>query len=996
MKQEKKRGLFATTLLAGLAIGAPAFAQTNTVAPAATEDEDVVIVTGTRIQTPGLTSSSPITTIGAEEIRLQATPEAEKFLRNLPGIVPADGSNVNNGTAGVSSLNLRGLGAQRNLILIDGKRVTPYNINGIVDLSTIPVSLIERVDVVTGGASAVYGSDAISGAANFILKKDFEGAEFNVLESQTSEGDGKIGSYSATVGANSPDGRGNAVLNINYSRRDGVKFGERDYGKFAVNTANGSGLGVTPASPAANCAAGNTVADPTTGSGTSIPATIDFGFNGFNDLQFRNDGSLGALCNSFNFNPFNYYQTPQERYGGIASGTYEISRFAEVYAKALFSSTNVTQQVAPSGVFFNKFTLPLANPFLTTATRNSIIAQYNAQIPGMTLAQLGVQDVNSNGVVDAGDTVTTYIARRTTELGARSTEYNNDFFEYNVGVRGDLGIAEGWTYDASLQYGQSNRLQTNRGYSNVTNIQKALLTDNVNNCSIGGGAITAQCVPLNLFGPEGSITPAMAQYASAVALQQQKFTQIIASASVAGPIDFLQSPLASSPLSLALGAEYREESGAFTPDECLKTPPTSCLGGAGGTTLPVSGNIFVNEVFGEAIVPLVSDKPLFQDLSLELGYRYADYEPVGINQTYKAGVNWTLVDGFRVRVMKQRATRAPNIGELFAPISTGLSTSIADPCSVANTTTQSATLTTRCISTGMTMAQVYTAPNISSGQVNVFTGTDPNALPDAEKADTLTVGFVWTPSFLGDAIKHPVLSVDYYDIDIDGVIGTFNANEIINGCYTSGITAFCQRIHRLGGSLKPAGAGIDLYTTNLKNAHAEGVELTAGFGIDLDTLGFDPAFGSLDFNFSGNYYMTNDSQSSSVTPITDCLGYYGTTCGNPTHEYRWTQRTTWTVGDFELSALWRHLGEVSVEEVQKPKTFDKFEHIDSYDYIDVAGVWNFNDVTRLSVTVTNLNDKDPPIIGNTTSTTASGGGNTLPSAYDSIGRVVTAGINFRF
>ena len=990
--QTTRGRLLASTMICGvLAIGfaAPAFAADDS-----TEVTEVV-VTGTRIQSPGVTSSSPISSVSGVEIAQRQVPEAEQYLRTLPSVVPGDGSNVNNGTAGASTLNLRGLGSSRNLVMIDGKRVTPYNINGIVDLSVIPVALVDRIDIITGGASAVYGSDAISGAANFIMKRNFEGVDLTASSSRTTMGDGRVNAYSATIGANSPDGKGNSVLSLNLSTRDGVKFGDRDYGRVAVGTTNGANLTGTPAPSPANCSAPNTFGDTAAGSGTTTPAVIDFGYNGYNDIQFRNDGSLGAQCNSFNFNPYNYYQTPQKKYGGMASVHYEVNPSADVYAKALFSHTDVTQQVAPSGVFFNGFVVPLNNPFFTAATRTALINSYEtARLGGATLADLGVTDVNGNGQVDAGDKVQTYIARRTDELGPRSTEITADFFQFDLGVRGDVPFLEGWNYDASIQYGRSDRTQVNRGYSNVTNIAYALDATNTTTCNGNHPG----CVPINLFGPAGSITPAMAAYASATALQQQTFEQSIAVASVSGPLNFLQSPWATAPVSMALGGEYRQESGAFTPDECLKTPPVSCLGGAGGTSQPVSGRLSAKEVFVEAIVPVIADKPLFKDLNFELGYRYADNNPAGIARSYKVGVNWTIFDGFRFRAMKQQATRAPNIGELYAPISTGLANSNPDPCSIANTgagNTQSPTLTAACVATGVPLANVYTVGNISAGQVNIFAGTNPAQLPQSEKGNTVTVGFVWEPSFLGDQIKRPLISLDYYDINVDNYIGTYNANEILAGCYTAGITAFCNKIHRLAGSLKPAGAGIDEYTTNLLNAHAEGLELNAGFGLDFESL-IDKPWGKLDFNLAVNYYLSNDSQSSTTVPVTDCLGYYGSTCGNPTFKVRWNQRTSYSVGRLRVGYLWRHQDKVAIEPTQASKVFSAFRHIKAYDYLDLDGSFALTDNVKFNVTVLNVFDKDPPIIGNSTATTAAGGGNTLPSAYDVIGRVVTVGVNLRF
>ncbi|MEY4357022.1 MAG: hypothetical protein RL469_348, partial [Pseudomonadota bacterium] len=298
----------------------------------AQEDLAEVVVTGTRISAPGVTSSSPILSVSAADIDQLQQPEVEKIFRQLPITLPSDGQNVNNGTGGAATISLRGLGSQRNLIMLDGKRMTPYSIGGAVDTQTIPTAMIERIDIITGGASAVYGSDAISGAINFITKRDFSGVSINTDFSQTGESDGKIKSADILLGANMADGRGNIVLGLNYSNRDGVQLGARPLGQLGIVTADGSGLtnfqnGVAPTAPAAGCGGPNSVAAG--GSSTTIPTRVAIA-GGPGLGQFREDGTLGSNCSVFNFNPYNYYQTPQTRYGGMAIGHVSFNEHAEV------------------------------------------------------------------------------------------------------------------------------------------------------------------------------------------------------------------------------------------------------------------------------------------------------------------------------------------------------------------------------------------------------------------------------------------------------------------------------------------------------------------------------------------------------------------------------------------------------------------------------------------------------------------------------------------
>ncbi|MEO1203954.1 MAG: TonB-dependent receptor plug domain-containing protein, partial [Pseudomonadota bacterium] len=341
-----------------LALGVTAgFAVLGASQSAMAQDDDAqleeITVTGTRITVPGVVSSSPIYSVGADEIELQAQPEVERILRLLPITKPDDGQNVNNGSDGAATVDLRGLGEERNLVLIDGKRATPYSIEGLVDLQTIPTALIERIDIITGGASAVYGSDAIAGALNFVMKKDFEGVDVRYNWTETSEGDGTQQSASITLGANAFDGRGNGVISFNWSDREQVLFGQRPLGQLGIDTSSGANYdrflaGDVPAPAPAGCGGPGAVAEG--GSTTTVPTRVAIA-GGPALGQFRDDGTLGDDCSVFNFNPLNLYQTPQQRWGGMAIGRVEVSEKLEAYGSFRYSSINVTQQVAPSGIF---------------------------------------------------------------------------------------------------------------------------------------------------------------------------------------------------------------------------------------------------------------------------------------------------------------------------------------------------------------------------------------------------------------------------------------------------------------------------------------------------------------------------------------------------------------------------------------------------------------------------------------------------------------------
>ena len=980
----------ASSMICGVALlglSSQAFAQ------AGADEVEEVVVTGSRITTPGLQSASPITSIGAAEIALQQTSEVEQVLRFLPSTIPGDNPARNNGTAGATTVDLRGLGPQRNLIMIDGKRITPYNENGRVDVSVVPTALLERVDVITGGASAVYGSDAISGVVNFVFKKNFEGVEFDTGYSQTGQKDGATYRAALTLGANAPDGKGNIAMSLGYSKREPVLLGDRPQGQVGIVSATGGGLGVTSPPSPTNC--GGPGAVPTTfgGSSTTVPSRLALvGVPAATGaFQVREDRTLGPNCSVFNFNPFNYYQTPSERFSATGVGYYEISDSIEAYARTMFTRTNVRQQIAPSGIFGNAFFVPLANPFISASQRATLITAANAARLAGTLTAANFRDLNTNGVIDAADDLNLVVRRRTGELGARSSTYETNYYQLVFGLRGEnpFGLQD-WNWDASAQRGESSRTEVRAGYTNVTNFGNALNAVSTTTCRVGGSA----CVPIDIFGPFGAITPAAAAYSGATAILKSNYTQQLASANIGGPINAIKSPLAAVPLAISIGTEYREEFGRSEPDECLKLAPTSCLGGAGGNQLPIEGGYSVKEFFGEGIFQIAADQSWAKSLELEFGYRYSDYDPTGVNKTWKYGLNWEPMDGLRFRAMQQRAARAPNVGELAAPVVSGLRNATFDPCSAGNPRPISAALRALCIGTGQTNAQVGTIQDIVSGQVSTFEGTNLARLPKPEKADSTTVGVVWQPNFI-PSLRNLAISVDYYKIDISGTIGIFSAQEVLDQCYNAADAASCAQIVRVNGDIASPASGIRLFTTNLKSSEASGIESSVAFGVDMTQLGLDEKWGSLAFQWTGNYYLTNESQSSSANPVIDCVGVYSTSC-NPTHEFRFSQRTSWTVGDLQLSYLWRYVDAINVSPVQEAATFPAFRKIKAYSWFDLSASYAINDTVKVSAAVQNVFKKNPPIVGNEAGTTSANSGNTFPGDYDTLGRVFAFGLNLRF
>ena len=675
------RGGAATFVLALLATPVAGLAQmaapaTTAATEAAAVDEGTIVVTGSLIKNPNLISAAPVNVTTAETIQLRAANVAEEVLRDIPGIVPNIGSAVNNGNGGASFVDLRGIGANRNIVLLDGDRIAPSGLAGQVDLNNIPLALIERVDALTGGAVTTYGADAISGVVNFVTKKDFSGVDLQLGTGLTERGDGQSFRADLTIGANFDGGRGNAVLSMGYQKADPVSQGDRDVSRFNVSSFTGARSGgsgtATPArftgTRGLTGGVPNTTAQFTqtgvTADGTPILTPTPGGAANGGFRQVSPDGqSLVGQYNFFNFNPFNIFQTPFERFNIFAKANYEISDSLEVYSRGLFSKNTVRTIIAPSGLFSDTLNVPLSNPFLTATQRNQFCA-FNTAAP-----TIGV-DANGNAVsgqtsytprftpaecaaaavaVSPDDpnyrTVSTGIGRRTVEFGPRSSEYSTTVFDYQAGARG--AITDKISWDLSGSYGESSNREVATGYVIVSRAQDALLATNPTTCLSGNPL----CVPLNVFGPTGSISQASANYVSAAASTVRTTSLAQVSGLISGDLGFAI-PSATDSINFAIGAEYRKYKATVEPDAFSEAGD---LGGGGGPTPPVRGGYDVREVFGELVIPLVQDKPFFENLTIEAGARYSDYKvdtagsPGYDAFTWKVGSTWEMVDGFKVR-----------------------------------------------------------------------------------------------------------------------------------------------------------------------------------------------------------------------------------------------------------------------------------------------------------------------------------------------------------
>lgn len=922
-----------------------------------------VEVTGSRIKSIGAVASSPVTSVGAAEINSSQPVAVEEVIKGLPAAVPAIGPGTNNGTGGGATLDLRGLGSNRSLVLIDGRRMVPFDLNGSVDTNAIPIALLRRIDLVTGGASAVYGADAVAGVANFVLNRSFSGIELASSVGTSERGDAGRRRTDLTMGGSFADGRGNLVLSLGTTKTDKLLQGSRDFGAMSLSSTTGlpqgSGTGV-PAQFQIGSVAGLPAGTPSLASVQIDPAT----------------GRLSSNTVGWNFNPLNFYVTPLDRRQATALGNFVINDHAEVYADLFFTRADVLSNLAPSGTFFNVYQVPIGNPFIPQAARDQI-----CQVRGISAA---------NCVLGNTTEVPMAIGRRFTELGPRINNFENKSYQTTVGVKG--AINQNWSYDAYLSSGESSQVQTRGNWGSLSKVQQALRAVSPTACTNTANG----CVPLNVFGADGSITPAMLNFINLSAILQSKVEQKVAAASVSGDLGrLIKSPWTSDPIGMAVGVESREVVASNFSDAASQIQGEVL--GTGAPTPDRAGKLKLDEAYVELSVPLVKNKPFIQRLGLEMGYRYTEFSTTSTQDygSYKLGADWEPVKGFRVRAMGQRATRAPNVNELYAPLVSGLSNLAVDPCQgnrinqgEANT---AGTLSNLCRLTGVPQPSIGSLPAPSAGQINRRQGGNPELGP--EVADTVTLGFVFQPT----VAPNLTLTLDYYKIDLDKAVSSPSVTDILTDCYdparNPGLTAnaSCALVRRgpLGTFNGADSPGVVTPQSNLGKLWTSGYDFGASYLLNLG------AKGKVDLALNANFQKSYGVQSTPASVRRDCLGYYSVACGAPNYKAKFNQRTTWMWGDYTVGYNWRHVGKV-VEEPGGTNFLPAYSTIKAVDYVDLSGSWKVSKNIRLNLSVNNLFDKQPPIVGNTIGTTGTNSGNTFPQNYDVVGRYFTVGATVKF
>jgi outer membrane receptor protein involved in Fe transport len=953
-------------------VSEPGVTSEQTPEEAAQQEEGQITVTGSRIQRRDLTSPSPVAVVQDEEFRLSGATNVEQVVNTLPQVIPGSTAFSNNPGGGVATINLRGLGSQRNLVLVNGRRFIFFDAGQVTDINTIPSFLIDSVDVVTGGASAVYGSDALAGVINFRLRNNLEGiiagAQYNI----TNEGDGRRSNAYVAIGTQFPDNRGSVTVYAEYLNRGQVFQGAREFSRFALSD-NAAGTALVRGG-SAGVPEGRIVAVGGPGApGTVIGAGTNFvGGGAFFIEPGRSVPFTGSASpQGFNYAPSNFLQVPQERWtlGGYAD--YEITDGVTAFMEVNFINNRVENELAATPltqqVDFNVAQTCTRVSAADCAQIQTIAARQQAAIAAAAAAGTAnpfpafTAGTGQFGALQPGN-VRLQVNTRFTQIANRNVSDDRNAFRALGGFRG--GLTDNINYEAYYSYARTRNSSIQEG--------------NVSRSSFTRLAGNGTCNPFGLNQFSDACLAGIGILAQNTDISELQ----VASANINGSLFTL--PWTTEAVGFAVGAEHREVSGQFIPDTALQSGDVVGFN-AGQST---EGGYTVREVFGELAIPIVADS-FFHRLELNAAGRYSDYslEAVGAVETYSAGARFAPIRDIEFRGQYQRAVRAPNVAELFGGQSIGFPPA-TDPCALPSAATNP-TVRAICIATGVpagSVGQPFLQPNT---QIQGAFGGNPNL--QEEVADTLTFGVVLRPSF----IPRLNITLDYYDIDIESAIATAGGgvNGILNLCYNviqNANSPVCQLISRdTQGIISGPPFVVSAGNANLAALKTSGIDLSVDYSMPLgfSLAGADES--RLNFFFLGTYTESNQFiPTVGVDEVIECAGLFGLNCGNPTPEYKWTSRIAWQDGPVTTTVRWRHLDAVTDDD---PTTNFIVEEIEAYDLIDLAFAFDVNDNFTLNMGINNLFDTDPPIIGSNQEQA-----NTYPGTYDVLGRDFFVSVNLRF
>lgn len=950
---------------------------------------------------------SPVTTIYSEEFKLKGATNVEEVLNQLPQVNPSQGEFVSAGATGIATVDLRGLGAVRTLVLVNGHRLMPGDPRyPVADINSIPAAIIQRVEVLTGGAAAVYGSDAVAGVVNFLLDTKLNGLKLDVqiggFQHSNSDRfarnlldekqlpyprggvfDGRRENISVAFGHAFVDDRAHITVYGGYRKIDAVTQNQRDYGACPIT---------------ARLLAASTLEC----GGPLVSYPGNYFDNLGNTYQVTPDRTFVPGTTRFNYAPWNFYQRPDTRYTGGGFATVDVSRSIQAYLEVMAMKGRTIWQIGPSGDFRNTETINCDNPLLSDQQHSLICKTGNfvGEIPtfdsGGNLVQItGTPTPFVDPVTGAAySRAWLLISRRSVEGGSIQDDLQHKSVRLLAGVKGEIG--RGISYDASYLLG---RVRLDRKYRNnlsISRLEKALdvVSDPSSGQPICRSALIARelgtsaagadnsCVPWDVFAT-GQVSPQSVAYLSVPPAMSGWFRQQVGNLNATFLLDRLglRSPWSDEGSAINVGTEFRKDSVEFDPDEFAQA---NDIAGFGEQVFPIRGSIDTKEMFGEARIPLITGK-LVQRLAFEGGIRkswYSNARSHSSSNAYKLALDLTPVSGVRLRASQQGANRVPNVQELFAPVQPD--SFLRDPCAGNNPTASAA----QCALTGVSPTQYGHVAKVNGiFDYNAIIGGNEDLRP--ESATTRAVGIVLQPRI----VKGFDATIDWWDIDLKGAISRIGAQAIVDSCLASGDPIFCGRIHRdPNGSLWLSNGYVDNRQANLGSLKVRGIDTSADFSVPLGRLG------SASVQFRGSYVLRWIVDNGGLSTPYDCAGLFGAPCGM---QPRWkhTARATWDASHTtSLSLQWRHLGGVRLAALDPGfKLTDEvspaYATLRPANYFDLASVFRIHGGLELYLGVNNVFDRQPPlVVSNTAAGDGPYNGNTYPEWYDPLGRYIFASV----
>ncbi|WP_129646556.1 TonB-dependent receptor domain-containing protein [Peristeroidobacter agariperforans] len=946
-------------------------AATTVVSTALAQDQaasglEEVVVTGSLISDPNHVAPSPIVIADAEALKETGAVTLEAALNQLPQFSPSGtAGNGGQGTGGHATVNLRGLGSNRNLVLLDGRRLPLADISGNVDINLIPDAILSSVQTITGGASAVYGSDAMSGVVNFITLPHFEGIRTDVQYGNSERGDYEQITSSAAFGTSFADSRGQALLSIGYSTREGLNGNKRDFFDLVTPSSFiGQGTFVPSATNLPSQAAVNSLF-ASYGVTSTVGNTLNLGFNDdgtlFSQTGARNyrgptDGAYAIIAGNVRMpvGPQTVIQNPLDRTSIYTKFDYDFTDNLTLYGQFMHVDSEVTTSSGGSLTQFGTLTsIPITNPFIPADLRTLLASR---------------SDPNARFTWNG----------RYVGLPAKSWDEHYDTSQYLVGLKGVLPF-ESWTWDLYGSYDDTNHLQSN--YNAVLKSQ----VQNLLNAPDGGNSLCAG--GFNPFGLANSsnISPQCRAYMTTTAKSTEVLTQTNFQGVAQG--DLFSMPAGE--VKLALLASHRKNTYRYSPDSQLASQNIEAV----IASLPSQGKYDVTEYAAQIDVPILADLPLIERLNVGAAFRRSDYSTSGSVDSYEGDLKWTPTPGLLIRGGYQRAVRAPNIGELFAAdsgsqIAFGTPpASIGDPCDVrstARTGAGGASVRSLCLAQGIPTSVIdnYTFPTTATAGL-----TRGNRDLDPETADTYNIGFSWQPGSQSPWVSGITLSVDYYDISIKDVISIVPGLTALSKCYNldgsnpgyDPSNSFCALLTRDANGLLQV---IRTPYLNLGGLETSGIDVQFAWSADLNEIGFGT--GRVFFSTGVGYSKNFSIQTLPNTPFQE---YGGTnTIGASYPEYKALTSVGYGIGGASVSVRWRY--QHAMDDVTSVTTpANPGVGVPTYNLYDLVGSYEFNDQWQIRMGITNLTDKDSVFVSSSQTSTDT-------SVFDAVGRSYYLGLRF--